>query len=259
MSDKRDFYIGWQEEMPKSYRAFLQKRMLFIVLLIPVIALSLVLAQRYFKKGTFQVGIITELTGTYVSEPVPILLDVSLSADGEPQDILIVGYGKFGAEGIVHEIEKEAGQLEGKQVTFAGTLVTGGDKTVLELTMEEESLVSISDEIILSPSLVIVDSLAFLSGEILDPKCYFGAMKPGEGKIHKSCAIRCISGGIPPVFRSGEEGSFEYYILRDRDGKACNKEILDFVGEQVVITGSNYKLSSWNVLNAQVESIEPKE
>lgn len=24
-------------------------------------------------------------------------------------------------------------------------------------------------------------------------------MKPGEGKAHRACAIRCIAGGIPPV------------------------------------------------------------
>jgi len=25
-----------------------------------------------------------------------------------------------------------------------------------------------------------------LQGEIIDPKCYFGVMKPGKGKIHRS-------------------------------------------------------------------------
>jgi hypothetical protein len=38
-----------------------------------------------------------------------------------------------------------------------------------------------------------------LRGEIIDPKCYIGAMKPGGGKTHKACAQLCLSGGIPPM------------------------------------------------------------
>lgn len=230
-----------------------------MAVLIPVIALSLVLAQQYFKKGAFQIGTITELTGTYVSDPIPMLLDVSLSADRELQDILIVGYGKFGADGIIEEIERESGQLEGKQVTFAGTLVSGGDRTVLELTMEEESLVSISNEIVSIPTLALLDSLVNLSGEIVDPKCYFGAMKPGEGKIHKSCAIRCISGGIPPVFRTSITGSYEYYILLDDQGEPFGEEILPYVGEQIALEGKTYEFNNWKVIQTVLGSFNYKD
>ena len=44
-----------------------------------------------------------------------------------------------------------------------------------------------------------------VKGEIVDPKCFFGVMKPGEGKPHKDCAIRCILGGIPPVLKVTDE------------------------------------------------------
>ena len=43
---------------------------------------------------------------------------------------------------------------------------------------------------------VLADNVT-LKGEIIDPKCYLGAMKPGGGKTHKACAMRCIAGGIP--------------------------------------------------------------
>jgi len=35
-------------------------------------------------------------------------------------------------------------------------------------------------------------------GEIVDSKC-LGVMTPGQLTTHRACAIRCISGGIPPV------------------------------------------------------------
>jgi hypothetical protein len=38
-----------------------------------------------------------------------------------------------------------------------------------------------------------------LIGEIVDSKCYLGVMNPGALIPHRACAIRCISGGIPPV------------------------------------------------------------
>ena len=41
--------------------------------------------------------------------------------------------------------------------------------------------------------------VATLRGEIVDSKCYLGAMKPGDQKTHKACATLCIRGGIPPV------------------------------------------------------------
>ena len=48
-----------------------------------------------------------------------------------------------------------------------------------------------------------------LTGEIVDTKCHFGVMKAGEGKVHRECAVRCISGGAPPGF-----------LARDRSGEA---------------------------------------
>ena len=38
-----------------------------------------------------------------------------------------------------------------------------------------------------------------LRGEIVDSKCYLGVMNPGEGTVHRDCAARCLSGGLPPM------------------------------------------------------------
>lgn len=86
-----------------------------------------------------------------------------------------------------------------------------------------------------------------LRGQIIDPKCHFGAMKPGEGKVHRACAVRCISGGIPPVLavreRSASAGErLVYYILTDLAGEPVNHAVLDFVAEPVEITGEGASL-----------------
>ena len=78
-----------------------------------------------------------------------------------------------------------------------------------------------------------------LSGEIVDSKCYLGVMKPGEGLTHRACAIRCISGGIPPMLVSADaQGRPVYHLLTDAAGNALARELLPFVGRPVRISGS---------------------
>ena len=95
-----------------------------------------------------------------------------------------------------------------------------------------------------------------LKGQVMDPKCYFGVMKPGEGKIHKSCAIRCISGGIPPVLRtSSEDGANEYYIVLGARNEKINHKILQFVGEPVCVEGETEVLRGWNIVRIKPSGI----
>ncbi len=80
-------------------------------------------------------------------------------------------------------------------------------------------------------------------------------MKPAEGKVHKSCAIRCISGGIPPVFRHETDSGNLYYVLKGVNGEDINQEVLEFVGEAVEVTGNAYEVNVWMVLEVDVGEI----
>ncbi len=95
-----------------------------------------------------------------------------------------------------------------------------------------------------------------LRGEIVDSKCYLGVMNPGFGKTHRACAIRCISGGIPPVLlvRSEKTGRATYYLLVGEDGEAVNEEVLELVALPVEIAGNVEKAGSRLVLKASPES-----
>ena len=35
-------------------------------------------------------------------------------------------------------------------------------------------------------------------------KCYLGVINPGNGKVHRDCAVRCLSGGVTPVFATND-------------------------------------------------------
>ena len=214
MKEKKEFYIGWQDEMPKHNASFLKKVLIPVFILIPIMAFAFVFFQKPFNDFKFEFGNITTITGTYYEHPLPmVIVNKGSLPESLSQDVVLVGYGKFGAYGIIKDIEAEKGRLNGKQVELAGTLIHGDGKVMMELTEKKASLKQILTTPVLIPSTNMNKKDVTLSGEIIDPKCYFGAMKPGEGKIHKSCAIRCISGGTPPILKTKNNDGNRYYIL----------------------------------------------
>src|SRR5690349_19376703 len=69
-----------------------------------------------------------------------------------------------------------------------------------------------------------------LRGEIVDSKCFLGAMRPGNGKTHKACAMLCIAGGVPPMFVTRDSaGREEYYLLAGPDGGPAPSDVVRFL------------------------------
>ena len=259
MKKEKPFYIGSQEEMPKEHRSAIKKLIIPIFIALPIFAFVIIYFQKGFNNHQFEFGQLSELTGIYHSKPVPILEVTEKGlAEGLSKQVLLVGYGKFGAEGIMESIEKSnEALLDGKKITLQGTLIHGDGKTLLELTQTEKSLLEVHKDVIARKSKNNTFTAVTMKGEILDPKCYFGVMKPAEGKIHKSCAIRCISGGIPPVLRIiSEQNENKYYILLGENGDKINQQVLDKIAEPVEISGKTTTMNGWDYLYSNPESIQ---
>ncbi len=95
-----------------------------------------------------------------------------------------------------------------------------------------------------------------IKGEIIDPKCYFGVMKPGEGKVHRDCAIRCILGGIPPVLKvMNENGEKNYYLIVGPNGESMNEAVQDFVAEPIEIEARAVQQDDWIILYVKDKKI----
>ena len=95
-----------------------------------------------------------------------------------------------------------------------------------------------------------------LRGEIIDSKCYLGAMKPGGGKTHKGCAALCLSGGVPPMFVTRDAaGNETYYLLTDSEGKPMGKEAVDYVGDPVELTADLEQRGDLRVLKLAAADI----
>lgn len=247
---KDDFFIGWSEKTPKKYIDFSKKFVLGAISLALVIAVGFVFTQKAFPKVTFEFGTETILEGTLIYEPVPMLRTLhGKDIAGNPvfQHILLVGFGKIGALPTLQAIEAHNQiKLDGQSVQLGGSLIYYDGKTTLELTGGIASYIGNSDQQPY-PELSFYDQAPnqTLQGEIVDPKCFFGVMNPGSGKPHKSCAARCISGGIPPIFASVEG---DYFLVVGENGEALHKTILPFVADYLSVKGTTAKMDDWSVL-----------
>lgn len=82
-------------------------------------------------------------------------------------------------------------------------------------------------------------------------------MNPGQLTPHRACAIRCISGGIPPVLLVRQKhGPAIYLLLVSTDGMPVNKQVLDMVAEPVKITGEVERQGEMLILRADPASYE---
>ena len=262
MNLKDEFYIGYQERAPSTFGKFSKSVIVTLFVLLPLISVVLVISQRGFSTGTFEFGNQKELEGIAYKQPFPHLRIISgkdIHGNHSYQNIILLGYGKFGAAGILDEIETKVGQnLEQVVVKLSGTLIYNDGKTLFELTNQADSYISHATDLSdyqRQPPTTEQYGAVQLNGEIIDPKCYFGVMKPGEGKPHRSCAIRCISGGIPPMLAvRNEKGASNYYVLLGANGEPINQQVLDFVAEPVNVSGKLESLGDWLLLKVNSEN-----
>ncbi|MDX2247228.1 MAG: hypothetical protein SF052_10650 [Bacteroidia bacterium] len=262
-----DFYIGYLPQIPASYRKPLLFAVVFAGLFLVGGAWLWVSSQKKFPVAAFDLGKPVTLKGIVFQEPVPAIRVVSgrdFLGNQVFQTIPLINFGKFGASGLLREYEQKTGKpLNQGETTLEGTLIYRDGKTLFELTSRSNALKGFSDDLSAYDEEVrrlTTTALgeAELTGEIVDPKCYFGVMKPGEGKVHRACASLCIRGGIPPVLVSKDEnGSSTYFLLLGQNGEMINEKILDYIAVPSRFTGKVFQADDWFLFYVNPEEITP--
>ncbi|HMK19588.1 MAG TPA: hypothetical protein VK492_15405 [Chitinophagaceae bacterium] len=253
--NQQDFYIGWMSKAPKSFAKHVKRVLLILFPVALIVVYLLSTSQKKFSTASFEYGKLTEVKGIYYNKPVPMLK--VFDKNNLSITIPLVGYGKHGAETAIMELEKEKGvSLNGKEVTIKGTLIYGDGKTLLQVDKNDDPIVNIGAESTVQLQQKEL-STQTIRGEIVDPKCYFGVMKPGEGKVHRDCAIRCILGGIPPVLHvQNEKGESNYYLIVGPNGEKINEALQDIVAEPVSIEARVVQQDDWIILYTSKENIK---
>jgi len=241
----RPLFIGWQT---RHRGAMLRPALVFVaatLFLAVTAALVVTTHQHRIAVSTFDYRNPVTLTGHLVATPFPALAQLAgKDIFGNPAFRLfpLVNEGKFGAGDKVRSF---LAMNPAGQVRLTGNRIARGNRELLEVTAVEPA----GDGIAFTPHERTLAMDTVIRGEIIDPKCYFGAMNPGEGKPHRSCAIRCISGGIMPMLKYEEEGQLRYAVLVRSDGTAPNADVLEAVAEPVRIRGSLKQTDDWLVFH----------
>ncbi len=241
-----EFYVGYLPKAPPSLARHLRLCVSVLAALAILVAGFLSASHRKLPRATFEFGVVRELTGILECQPCPSLLIARAGATGASQRFsryLLVTPGKHGAARVAHA-------FEGRRCTLLGSLVFRDGVTMVEVIPES---VKADDDGPVGPLPASEQSLGIktLVGEIVDSKCYLGVMNPGHLKTHKECAVRCISGGVPPVLlvRDELQGAM-CFLLVDEAGGPVNDRVLDLVAEPVEIRGEVVKMGDLFVLKA---------
>jgi len=229
-----EFYVGYQPKAPRRLGRFVGRVAAALIGLSVGVSLVLVSAQSPFADSKFNYLRYTDQEGVLIREPYPTLL----TREG---DFLIVGPGKHGADSLVQGLNL-------RRVRLKGSLIHRGQDSMLEIL--PGSVHPTGGPVDPGPTTSL--GPLTLAGEIVDSKCYLGVMNPGSGKIHRDCAVRCISGGIPPAFIVKDSmGRLRTLLLTGAGGRKLNLEVLDLVAEPVRISGQLFRSGERLILQAE--------
>lgn len=234
-NENGEFYIGYQPAIPARLRRTMRRVVIALLGLIIVAGMLIGAGFQRLPASYFEFGHEREFAGTIVRNPYPALIAVK-SGDERLNNTLtqylLVGGGK-------HAVE--VGEFIGRAVKLRGTLIHRQEGAMIEVAPGSIGLVDSSPFAIDAPEDL---GLFTLKGEIVDSKCYLGVMNPGRTKVHRDCAVRCISGGVPPLFVARDsEGNEIALLLTSSHGEAVNQDVLEIVAEPVEIAGHVFRQS----------------
>jgi hypothetical protein len=223
------FYVGYLAKAPTDLRRFLRRTVAAMASLALTLAIVAALGQQRYSPAVFEYTKVRDFTGQLQAYPYPSLL-VEDGSSHQARRFLLTAQGK-------HGFTERVAELDGRPVRLRAKLIYRNEGAMLEVvpnTIAQSSPVPLD-----SSQNVRIGETVTLTGEIVDTKCFLGVMNPGRGKVHRDCAARCISGGLPPALLVQNASSSELYLLNAEDGGPIDtKRILQYVGEEVKVAGT---------------------
>ena len=193
MTPPEEFYVGYLPDPPALHR-WLRRVAGAVLILVGLVGVALAAAHTPSAGGEYEYGHAKVVRGELELRPLHAL---RLMDGGHVRRILLVDQGKHG----VHGLES----LDGRPVRVTVTRIHRGRDEMFELATSPVADSGLSA--LPAPLIASLGSDTF-QGEIVDGKCDLGVMNPGEGPLHRACAVRCLSGGVPPML-----------LIRDRAGR----------------------------------------
>jgi hypothetical protein len=242
---KDDFFIGWADTQPVDRRFFFTAGAALLCGT-GVLGGTMASLQNNPGKGNWNVSEIREFRGIATSEPYAMLR--TLDVDGSAKTVLLATQGKCA-------VGSRISALAGQHVVVIGSLIQRGQHAMIAV-VDGLDWIRSGEGIAASAELSFPTPEPFgevtLRGEILDSKCWFGAMRPSEGKVHKSCASLCIRGGLPPAFYVKGIREQKALMIMTEAGFGFGPDLLEYVADPVEIQGMLYRQAEYVFLDTSV-------
>jgi len=249
-NDRDPLYVGYHAKAAAPIARGVRRRLLVVGLFVVGSAVLLASAQRRAGPGVFEYGHPRSLHGQISELPYPSLLVPGpgpTDREAAYTRYLLVAEGKHGAQPLVDGLDGQRGDLRGTRIARPGREmleVPAGGATVTP----PPSTVPLGFPV--PPSQRV--GRRTLEGEIVDSKCWLGVMRPATGNVHRGCASRCLSGGIPPLIMTIDStGLASHYLLTDAEGRPAHAQFAELVGRKVRLTGEVWREGDLNLLRVE--------
>ncbi len=241
-----EFYIGWEAKAAPGISRVTRRLVFVLAFLAFLVPVVLAVSQRLIGRSAFEWGNHKTFSGILQTKPYPHLLVPRPGQNAtEPSysTYHLVAPWKFGLNA------EHVAPFDGMTISLQGTLIYRANQTMIEVVPDSIQVAHRTNRASL-PSPVALGKKT-LVGEIVDSKCFLGVMNPGQLTPHRACAIRCISGGVPPVLLVRQKhGPAIYLLLVSAAGKPVNQEVLDLVAEPIEVTGEVERQGELLILKA---------
>ena len=229
-----EFYIGYLDRAPIGTARFVRRWVGILAAVGGGVALLVALTQQPFDDATFEFGQTRDFQGRIEASPYPALLVARPGGTDEAESVSrihLVAQGKHGADDMV-------GAFDGRAAGLSGTLIYRDDQTMIEVapgSVEPAATRNVGPET--TQTMEDLGTVT-LQGEIVDSKCFLGVMNPATWTPHRACAVRCVSGGIPPMLVVRDSsGVLAHILLADARGRPLGRALLDLIAEPIEVTG----------------------
>jgi hypothetical protein len=221
-----EFYIGYERQVPPGLRCVITRVVITIAAVMVLSAIVSTLAQEPLPDARFDYGNPQTFRGWLTREPIPAL---HVNDSGRLTRYWLVGQGKFGAAAALE------GQRDGS-ITLDASVIARGEWRMLEIV--PGSVRRLTDAVDAPREIVASPRQVQLRGEVVDSKCYLGVMNPGAHAAHRDCAVRCLSGGVPPMFAYRDsDGSSHLAVLVGPGGALLGDRWRRLAGTQRALSG----------------------
>ncbi len=224
MSRDEEFYVGYLATPPSLGRRLCWIALGTLLLGAPVGALMARL-HTPTPGGVFEYGDLRVVRGEIEATPLPAIRVID---EAGVHRVPLIAQGKHGVTGY--------GAWDHRAVALTVTRIHRGRDEMYEVALPPAED---STAVPLPAPVVAALGGAVLEGEIVDGKCDLGVMDPGDGPLHRACAVRCLSGGVPPMLLIRDRAGRELRIaLAGSDAPLPGDLVRQWAGAAVAVTGT---------------------